>query len=164
MNFNGRNGTAWYGDQTNPYSSYDSASARTINLDGIDLIDYCAHNVFVWTGLRADFIPHSRFVISLSSEVAVLWFFMDDDYHKLNNKHFKETALSAFYGFRQKLNLEFSVTKIFAVGADFAFVFTGESVGSSMSTKGNSGSQGVAGQGGGQLLYFDLGISAKLRW
>ena len=165
MNFNCRNGTAWYGDTTTPYSSYDSSNARVIDLDGRDLIDYSVHNLFVWTGLRADFIPYKGITVSLSSEVALLWYFKDSDHHKIregdSGTYFEETAVSSFYAFRQKVDFEIAFTKIFALGADFAFVFTGESIGSS-TTK--TGSRVTYGEGGGQLVYFDLGISAKFRW
>ncbi len=168
MSFKAKDGTGWYGwynDYGPKTYPYDDTSHRDVHsYDGQNVIDYEVYNLFIWTGLRADFLPCSWAKISLASEVAVFYLMMDYDKHLSNHQDFIDIAYSAFFAFRQTLKSEFKIKKFFSICQKTVFLITGESKGTEYSKmKGDSSYKNV-GQAGGQLMYVDLELSLKFSW
>ena len=115
LKFSAKNGTGYYGNNNgSKIYPYDDASHRTVyDYDGMSVIDYDVYNFFVWTGLRADFLPCSWAKISLASEVAVFYLMMDYDKHLSNHQDFIDIAYYAFFAFRQTLKSEFKIKTFF---------------------------------------------------
>ena len=164
--FRAKNGIGYYGKETvSKIYPYDDASHRTVyDYDGMSVIDYDVYNFFIWTGLRADFLPCSWAKISLASEVAVFSIMLDFDNHIPRKINFLDIAYSAFHAFRQTLKSEFKIKKFFSICQKTVFLITGESKGTEYSKmKGDSSYKNV-GQAGGQLMYVDLELSLKFSW
>ncbi len=166
LKFSAKNGTGYYGNNNgSKIYPYDDASHRTVyDYDGMSVIDYDVYNFFVWTGLRADFLPCSWAKISLASEVAVFYLMMDYDKHLSNHQDFIDIAYSAFFAFRQTLKSEFKIKKFFSICQKTVFSMTGESKGAMYLKKGGESSYTKSGKAGGQLMYVDLELSLKFSW
>ncbi len=172
MKFAGKDGYARYGndvetdsspDAPGPYYSYDSEGHVTEKSFSGNVILYDMYNFFIWTGIQADFILMRGITISLASEIAPFAFFLDYDYHCLRNLWFKDTASYAFLAFRQKIGADFRITDKFSCGMNCVFVVNSESVGKAYYKEIKS-DYTKKGQGGGQITYCDIGITAKFVW
>lgn len=170
MNFSARNGMGWYGSYNNARNAilpYDDIATRlTYSFEGKHVLEYEVYNFFAWTGIRADFAVTPRFSVSLSSELSPISLFFDFDNHLTNSRLFKENSISIFYAFRQTVKAEFKVNKNFSFCQTCVFAFTGESEGSMYYKKKEDArySKLANNNGGGQALFADIEISAKISW
>lgn len=169
MSFKAKDGTGWYGwHMPKPkLYPYDDPDHRDItNYDGENVIDYELYNLFIWTGLRADFAPTSKIKLTLASELALFWAMIDFDRHLTNHKNFIDITYSAFYAFRQTFKAEFKIKKFFSVCQKTSVLFTGKSEGESYIKAGDSGDykKSSDSKSGAQTICVDLELSAKFTW
>lgn len=170
MKFQGRNGIGYYGNylpsQRTRTSWSDEANRMVLDYDGQTIIDYEAYSLFVWFGIRARFEPTNWLAITAATEVSPIYVFFDYDSHRTNNKYFFDFAMSSFYAFRQSAQVEFKIKKFFSLCQTTTFLFTGETHGS-MYGKTDSEEKYKKIQNteaGSQMVYVDLGLSAKFSW
>ncbi|MBO4546031.1 MAG: hypothetical protein J5700_00485, partial [Treponema sp.] len=143
----------------------DANHRRIVNFANMDVLDYELYNLFIWTGLRADFIPASWAKISLASEVALFWTAIDFDHHITNNRYFIDISYSAFYAFRQTIKAEFKIKEFFSLCPKATFLLTAESAGPPYIKENNSTKyKKQSGGSGAQIICVDLELSAKFTW
>ena len=168
MSFKAKDGTGWYGwhNPSPKLYPYDDQNHRTVtNFDGKSVMDYEVYNLFVWSGIRADFIPASWAKISLASELALFWAMIDKDHHRTTGRYYVDITYSAFYAFRQSVKAEFKIKKFFSICQKTCFTFTGESKGEMyIKQEGESKYKKAASNSGSQLFCVDLELSAKFSW
>lgn len=168
ISFKAKDGTGWYGWYNNPGPKtypYDDPDHRDVrNYDGENVIDYELYNLFIWTGLRADFVPCSWVKLSLASEVALFWAMVDFDRHLSNHKNFIDITYSAFYAFRQTIKAEFKIKKFFSICQKTSFLVTGESEGDTYIKDSDKYKKNTLSKSGAQLICVDLELSAKFTW
>jgi len=171
LNFRAKNGTGYYGEPdygNKIIHSYDDVNHRRVeDFNGKTVIDYDAYNLFIWSGLRADFLPCSWAKISLASEVALFYAMIDHDHHftTIPPQYFIDIAYSPFYAFRQTVKAEFKIKKHFSICQKTLFLITGESSGMMYrKLEGESKYKKESAQAGGQLMYIDLELSLKFSW
>ena len=174
MKFNAVGGTLWYGHDINgvafndensykgAYYSYDSDEASIAKIkDGTTAIQYDTRNIYVWTGIQADFIPTKKIVLSLALEAAPFVYMLSYDSHILTKNSYKQRSISAFLAVRQSFNATFNFTDFISVSLNFNGVFTGETEGPNFLKESTMSYTKIANNAGGYSMYFDAGISIK---
>ncbi|MCM1221829.1 MAG: omptin family outer membrane protease [Lachnospiraceae bacterium] len=175
MKFSAVGGTLWYGRDVNAvpfnqdgykgaYYSWDSgegkASIAKIN-DGTTAIKYDTRNIYLWTGVQADFIPTKKIVLSLALEVAPLVYMLSYDSHILTKSDYKQHSISAFLAMRPSFNAVFSFNDFISVALNFNGVFTRETEGPNFIKENTMSYTKIANNAGGYSMYFDAGISIR---
>lgn len=172
MEFSAIGGKYWYGKALEGYENnrpypyyypYDSDKINTGSLVNAKVIHYKTSNIYLWTGIQADFIPSKKIEISLTTEVAALLYTISFDNHILKNIDYKQYSLSIFYGARQKINTTFNLNKFFSLCINFSGVFTGETIGPSYHKSTSQKDYILDGDAGAYSIYFDAGICAKFK-
>ena len=170
MSFMARNGYGLYGSYDNRTNRIlpcsDAATRETYSFEGLEVLKYEVYNLFLWTGIRADFSICHWLNISLASELSPVSFFLDFDHHLTNDRDFKENAISVFYAFRQTIKAEFKIKENFSICQTCVFAISGESEGAMYYKKSSDQNYTylLNNTGGGQVTYLDLELSAKFCW
>lgn len=173
MKFNAVGGTLWYGHDENgvaftqnnykgPYYSWDSDEASIAKIkDGTTAIKYDTRNIYLWTGIQADFIPTKKIVLSIALEAAPLVYMLSYDSHILTESDYKQRSISAFLAVRPSFNAVFNLTDLISIALNFNGVFTGETEGLNFLKENAMSYTRIANNAGGYSMYFDAGISIK---
>ena len=170
MGFEAKGGVGRYGlydASKRRIASYcDPVSSMVSIFEDKPVVRYDVFNLFLWTGVRAEFKINSWLNVNLASEIAPVSLFFDFDQHLSNDRDFKEFAFSAFYAFRQTIKTEFKIKKNLSICQTCVFLFTGECEGSMYykHSSEDSYSKLMNNTGGGQTIFLDLELSAKIKW
>lgn len=170
MNFQAAGGIGWYGNynsERNRIASYADVTSRTVfEFGSSPVIEYKVYNMFLWTGVRADFNILSNFSLSLASEVSLLSILLDFDRHLTNKRDFKEVAFSGFFAFRQTIRTEIKLQDNLSFCQACSFLITRESDGTMYWKKSEEGDyKKILNAGGGnQIVSLDLELSLKISW
>lgn len=168
MEFDAMGGTLWYGNpkDTNSKGSYypynDPAHSYSQKLSYESVITYSLQNVYLWTGIQADFLPARNIVLSLTTEAAPIAYMNSYDHHVVKHMVYKNESLSAFFAVRQSARAQFTINDTVSIALDLRGMLTGETVGVTYEKRqGESTYKKFADSSGAYSLFFDIGISAK---
>lgn len=170
ISFHAKDGMGYYGKKDDrkriiyPYDDIDHRNVEDFN--GKPVINYDVYNLFLWSGVKADFFPCNWAVISLASELALYSIMFDYDYHITNGKYFFDITNSILFAFRQTIKAELKVKKNLFICQKTVFLFTGQSEGKSYAKlkKDDAYKQNVNSKAGGQMICVDLELSLKFSW
>lgn len=173
MKFRAIGGTLWYGHDENgvafnqnsykgSYHSYDSEYATMATIeDGTTVIKYDTRNIYLWTGIQADFIPNKKIVLSLALEAAPILYMLSYDSHTLREIDYKQFSISAFFAVRPSFNAIFSFNDFISLALNFCGVFTGMTEGPNFLKENAITYTEIYNSAGGYSMYFDAGISIR---
>lgn len=169
MEFDAIGGKYWYGKNdhkngtNNSYYSYnDPENSTSGTFQNKSVIKYNLQNIYLWTGIQADFLPTNKILFSLATEAAPIVYMNSCDQHILRNMVFRNISLSTFFAVRQSARAQFNLKNNFSLALNFCGMLTGETTGVTYEKKnGENFYKKYDDSSGAYSLFFDIGISAK---
>lgn len=174
--FEARGGEKWYGNNVsgeNYYYSWDAGNGK-VNHGKLDndkiLLEYTNSMLYLWTGLKASFLPVNFFTVSLSFDIAPFTFFYALDHHplrtELERNYFINIAFGAFSAYRSELSAKFKFNNNITVGLKFSGLITLQLHGDEYNGKDETGTFYKVSKAdvGGDVVWFETGLSIGYCW
>lgn len=114
--FNGKNGTGWYGygsyNKYKYYSSYDNEDYQVVyDYTGQKVISYKRQNLIFWIGLDAEFTLFDDFVFTTGFKASPYLYCESVDNHHTTKQDYLDVTPGYFAAFNWNLGAEYKITK-----------------------------------------------------